>query len=144
MTDYDDVEKALISGAQGFFTDNSIALSNVAKENRDFDPTDKIEWFSLRFIPNEPEPVTAGLGGSDRMTGLFQIDFNVPEKTGLKRLTELEKLARAYFWGGKSITYGSAVVRIRKAGFNAGRIVSNFYRRSLTLTFYSDLTRSGA
>ena len=142
--DYDDIEKALITGAKGFFEDNSISLNNVAKENQDFDSTNKSEWFSLRFIPNDPEPLTAGTGGRDRMTGLFQIDFNVPVKTGLIRIRELEKLARAYFWGGRNITYGSAVVRIRKAGFNAGRPVGNFFRRSLTLTFYSDLTRSGA
>lgn len=144
MTDYDDIEKGLMELTTDFLTANSISHGDLETENSTFDAAGKSEWFSCHYIPNDPEPVTAGNGGIDRLTSIFQIDFNVPVKTGLKRLRTLEKLARSFFYGGKTKTYGSAVVKITKAGFSRGRTVGNFYRRSLTITFYSDLIRSGA
>ena len=144
MSNYDDVEKGLVEMVTEFLTANSMSVDNLSTENNEFDSDSKPEWYACRYIPNDPEAVTSGTGGLDRITGIFQLDFNVPVKTGLKRLRELERLARAYFWAGRSKTYGSAVVRLRKAGFSAGRTVGSFFRRPLTITFYSDLTRSGA
>ncbi|MCM8534226.1 MAG: DUF4128 domain-containing protein, partial [Lentisphaeraceae bacterium] len=132
MTVYSDVEKGLLQSIVAFLTANTIdSETQVQTENRDFDPSGNDLFIKLTYIPNRPEAVTAGTAGFDRLTGFYQIDFNIPLGEGVSRLRSLEDSARSYFWSGRSISYGSAVMTITRAGFNTGQTVNGFHRRSL-------------
>jgi hypothetical protein len=152
----ENVRKALVGAASDFLTtletistvaegDISglpiITVDSISWENRDFDPRARALWASVFFVPNTPESRTIGNGGYDDMTGFLQIDFNISAGKGIGILMEWERKARIFFHPGRSFSNGGQSALIVATGMGQGRIVQNYYRKSLTISFRSQLKR---
>ncbi len=137
-------------------TDSEVALLTAAKtlldaqgfgsatnwENDGFDPSGKTKWASVFFVPNQPEPVTLGQQGDDRQTGFLQIDFNIPQGKGSGQMRAWLNAARQTFVAGKSFTQNGQIVIVTTAGATQGRNVDNWFRKSVTIAFRTDLQRA--
>lgn len=104
-----DAEKALLIAAETFLEANGFT-GKISWENDGFDPSGKTQWASVFFVPNDPEPVTLGVQGSDRQTGFLQIDVNVPQNTGSAAMRDWQNAGRAEFVAGKSYRLDDVVV----------------------------------
>lgn len=136
-----DAEKALLTAAKTLLDAQGFA-SATKWENQDFDPSGKTKWASVFFVPNQPEPVTLGVQGDDRQTGFLQIDFNVPQGKGSGQMRTWTDAARQSFVAGKTFTENGQIVRITSAGTGQGRNVDNWFRKSVTIAFRTDLQRA--
>jgi hypothetical protein len=150
-------KKALMEAAKDFLTANSsinvvgeglitglptIPSGDIGWENRTFKPEGKNPWASVFYRPNNPTTRTVGQRGYDQLTGFVQIDFNIAPSKGSKILTEWEDKARIYFHPGRSFNYDGQGVIVTICGMSAGRHVENFYRKSLTVAFRSQIKRN--
>ena len=150
-------KKALIAAAKDFLVNNSsidtvgqgtisglptISADSISWENRTFKPEGKEPWASVTYNPVIPAGRTVGQRGYDQLTGFIQIDFNIAPSKGTKILTDWEEKGRIYFHSGRSFIYGGQSVIITSCGMSAGRHVENFYRKSLTVAFRSQIKRN--
>lgn len=136
-----DAEIALITAAKTFLEAQGFTGA-INWENAGFDPAGLTKWASVFFVPNTPEPVTLGVNGDDRQTGFLQIDLSIPQGTGSGVMRAWTDASRQTFVAGKTLTESGQIVRIISAGWTAGRNVDNWYRKSLTVAFRTDLQRA--
>jgi hypothetical protein len=136
-----DAQKALVAAAQSFLTAQGFASDSVNWENQNFDPAGKPKWASVFYVPNQPNAVSMGRQGLDRITGFLQIDFNVPQGSGDGAFHALVDAARLEFSAGKVYTRNGVAVIVESTGISQGRIIDNFFRKSLTIVFRADLQR---
>lgn len=138
-----DIRKIAMQAVVDLFTDNGVDLSElVAGENSRFNADGKDEWFRVFYSGGTPEPVTLGLGGSDRLEGFIQIDLNKEKNGGVKFFDTWLDLIRAKFFAGKSFTNGSSTLIIQSVGMSGGRVFENWFRKSITIAFRADLIRN--
>jgi hypothetical protein len=136
-----DSEKALLTAAKTFLEAQGFTGA-IKWENDGFDPSGKTKWASVFFVPNQPEPVTLGQQGDDRQTGFLQIDFNIPQGKGSGSMRVWTNAARQTFVAGKSFTENGQIVVIMSVGTGQGRNVDNWFRKSVTIAFRTDLQRA--
>ncbi len=150
------IRKALVEAAQDFLIANEtivtpmetfaglpiIPESSIAWENEKFSPRGKETWASVFYVPNVPDARTIGVGGFDSADGFMQIDFNVAPDSGEKAHMDWERKAEIYFHPGRSFFYAGHSVLVTSSGLSQGRHVENFYRKSLTVAFRSQLKRN--
>ncbi len=136
-----DAEKALLTAAKAFLDAQGFD-GNINWENDGFDPSGNSPWASVFFVPNQPDPVTLGVQGSDRQTGFLQIDFNISQGEGSGKMRTWTNAVRQTFVAGKSFTENGQIVIVSSVGYSAGRNVDNWYRKSVTIAFRTDLQRA--
>ena len=115
---------------------------DIAWENALFDPIGRELWASVFYVPNTPEGRTIGFEGADDLNGFVQIDLNVAPNTGDAALMAWEEKARIFFHAGRTFTHGGQSVLVLSCGMSQGQIVENFYRKSITIGFRSQLKRN--
>jgi len=135
------IEKALLTAANAFLVAQGFD-GKISAENIKFTPETDSEDASLFFVPNAPGVVTLGSGGRDRETGFLQIDLNIPLGTGTAEMRDWTDAAYVEFTAGKTYSESGQVVRILSCGENQGGNVDNWFRKSLTVAFRPDLTRT--
>lgn len=111
-------------------------------ENHKFDkPASPSMWAQVFFIPNDPTVWSLGSAGQDFGDGILQIDLNVPLLSGRKAVNDQFELIRSHFSAGVKFTHEGQVVTIRSCGRSAGRRVDGWYRVSITISWYSLISR---
>ena len=149
------VRGALIGAAKDFLINNSsidtdsgtivnlpvLDTSCIAWENVNFDKANKETWAKVFYVPNQPTGRTIGDKGYNELSGFMQIDFNVTTGKGEETLINWEKKAEIYFHAGRSFSKNGQGVIITSSGMGQGRIIGNFYRKSLTVAFRCDIKR---
>lgn len=98
-------------------------------------------WISLKLMPVSSRPATLGLGGEDEDKGLLQIDINVPEGTSDKTLILTADILKSFFTAGRSFTYNGVTVTITSRVLSKGRHADSWWRRSLTVSYYTRINR---
>jgi len=149
--------KALMAAAKDFLTENesitvvgegeitgfpTVPAASIDWENRKFPIGAKNPWCMVTYNPLSPTGRTIGQRGYDQLVGYVQIDFNIAPDKGTLILTEWEDKGRIYFHPGRVFTYSGQGVTITECGMSAGRHVENFYRKSLTVAFRSQIKRN--
>jgi len=139
-----DTQGAISAAVYDFLTAGSpsVAAADIAWENIHFDPAGKAVWARVSFVPNQPGVITLGSRGLDRGNGFFQIDLNIPTGTGDAVLRAWYDAARAYFIAGRVFTQSAQSVVILSCGETPGRVVDNWYRKSITVFYRSDFQRN--
>lgn len=142
-----DVEIALVSAVKDLLDENSVDTSSgvdglVQWENTLFDHETKKDWFKVTFSGGTPEPSTLGQGGRDTMIGFLQIDLNAAKNSGLSFFDTWFDKFRQRFYAGKVFTRNAQQVKILSVGMSGGRPFENFFTKSVTITFRSELTRN--
>lgn len=140
MRQHDACEQCLVRA----YTNASTGLP-TKYENIPFDkPVDDSPWAAVWYMPNTPVGVTAGEGGLDEITGIFQIDLNYPLNSGTKAARDMANKVMDAFPQGHNLMYNDAWVRPRQIGRTQGREVDGWWRVSVTVVWYSRLQRLGA
>ena len=139
-----DTQGAILAAVSDFLTAGSpsIAAADIAWENVHFDPAGLPVWARVSFVPNQPGVVTLGSQGLDRGNGFFQIDMNIPVGTGDATLRAWYELARAYFIAGRVFTQTGQSAIVLSCGETPGRMVDNWFRKSITVFYRSDFQRN--
>lgn len=136
----DNIETAL---RKAFLAAVPAAVENTSFENVAFDPSTKDTWFMFSYIPNQPRVATLGDAGTDEITGIVQIDFNIKSGRGKEGFATVEAALRGAFTAGKRFVESGVVVRIMSCGRNGnGRVVDGFYRYAFTIGFESRIPRN--
>lgn len=149
------VRSALVKGCIDFFAATQIVtdeatflnlptvniVTNVAWENRSFDPSNKSFWCSFYYLPNIPDVRTIGQKGFDEIDGFIQIDFNIPKDSGEGLLPQWEDKVRKFFHAGRVFSHEGQYVIVTSAGMSQGRHVDSSFRKSATIYFKSQLQR---
>jgi hypothetical protein len=133
------VKSALV---QAFTSGNPFfPLAQIQFENVSFvPPTDK-PWAALWFIPNQRTVATLGSIGTDRVTGVFQIDLNYPLNNGDKDVSDKATAITSLLKVGYRAVYSGVEVVIASCGRSPGKVVGSFFRVSVTIAFYADINR---
>lgn len=138
-----DVRKALVQAVKSLLDTYPLETTGkVAWENTKFNADDLDSWFRVSFEPTTPTPVTLGLGGRDRQSGFIQIDLNTGQDDGVQFFDIWGDRIRQTFVAGKAFTSGTATVTIQTVGMSGGRVFESWFRKSVTITFRTDLTRN--
>lgn len=135
------IKKALVTAGKAFLEAQGFTGA-IHWENRVFDPSGLQKWASIFHAPSRPSVVSLGSGGLDRETGFLQIDFNIPQNTGDGAINVWADAAREEFIAGKSYTFSGQPVTVINTGISAGRNVDSWYKKSLTIAYRADLTRT--
>ena len=110
-------------------------------ENAVFTKPTNSKWARLWFIPNQPVPNTLGTSGEDEATGILQIDLNYPRNTGTREsIADFEEI-RAAFPAGNAYTRDGQTVQALNCGRSQGRLVDNWYRVSITISWWALIPR---
>ena len=150
-----DVRAALITACKNFLevdtsinTDSGLVTGlpvlppeNISYENRLFNPRSKGVFASVFYLPNTPTVRTVGDCGFNELTGVVQIDINIPQHAGEKILIDWERKAEIYFHTGRVFTNSGQTVIIINSAFTGARKKENFYKKSLSVAFRSDIKR---
>lgn len=134
-----EVNSALVKGYQALGLTVPVAFETVS-----FTPPPSGEYAELFNLPSDLAPVTLGDSGMDRYNGIFQINFNVPEKGGSGKLHDWADLTRQYFKAGKTLVHNTQKVHIqravpssiRKSDKTAGWVIS------MSVYWYADMSRA--
>jgi hypothetical protein len=83
---------------------NGLEPANAALPNKPFTPPSSKQFFSIAFLPNEPEPAAMGTEAENRWNGILQIDICTPlgkgEDEANAKYNALAKLfARGKYFG---------------------------------------------
>lgn len=111
-------------------------------ENKVFNvPSAAPLWIRTTNLPAGDDPVTLGTNGENELTGIFQLDANVPLNSGEKRLQETLDIFRSFFTPGKSLAYNGVTVVVRGFKTSPARQVDSWHRRSASITYYARIQR---
>lgn len=99
-------------------------------------------WVELYAIPGESIPATLGDKGTDHNPGIVQVDINVPLSEGSGNLLKLADFIASALPAGKGLVYTGGVVKIERVSLSPGRGVGGFYKRSLSVYYYSRTPRN--
>ena len=129
------INAALVTAYQSAYPSVPTAYEGVA-----FTPPNG-KWAQVFNLLSAADPVTLGKGGEDEVSGVFQIDINVPEGSGTSTLlTDMDTL-KSSFVAGKWLAYQGQNVLIRKADPSAIRRIDGWLRISLSVYYTSRQTR---
>lgn len=149
------IRSALITAAKDFLTANAsidtesgtvtglptMAAGNIEWENRGDEVGNQGIWAKVTLIPAGTTGATVGKGGFDEESGIMQIDINVPQKTGEYDLIQWHTKSRVFFHGGRTFTFDGHSVLVRSTEISQGRVVEGFFRKSISITYKSNLKR---
>jgi hypothetical protein len=132
-----DIEPALIQAYQGA----DLGLP-TGYENQEFkDKPGQDPWASFHYLPNNPDGGSLGDSGYDDVTGIIQIDINIPENAGRNNLNSYVELLRTRFKKGSIHSYNNQTVSIKSCGRGRGKVVDGFYRVPVTIYWSAQVQR---
>jgi hypothetical protein len=112
-------------------------LLNVDLTNVPFTPPADRRFFSLSFLPNNPEPSGLGINAGNTWTGVFQIDVMVPIGAGMAEISAKYDWICRLFSRGKTFDE----VMILRTYRAAEGPETDFYRTVIRVEFRADLTK---
>lgn len=129
---------ACVSALENISFPNVIVYENQEYKVSQIGPT----WLQFFFAPNDPEVNTLGSLGNDRYRGFFQLDINTQPGDGEAETFSKYAAMRAVFFAGKELQYNGTSVLITSCGLSQGRRVDEYYRKSITVFWQTDITRT--
>lgn len=106
----------------------------ISWENQGLDQDNEI-YLAQFLLPAETIAVGIGEGGSDVLTGIYQVTVNVPKGTGKAAyLAETEKV-KARFPRSSTIDYSGTRIVIHKVWSNSAIEDENYYRVPISIRY---------
>lgn len=105
-------------------------------------PSDCPLWIKLALLPVDDAPVSYGTTGENELTGILQLDVNVPKNAGEQRLQETLDNLRSFFTPGKPLVYSGVTVNVKRFVTSPSRQVDSWHRRSASVYYYARIKRN--
>ncbi len=121
-----------------------VSASDVAFQNKYFDPKKKDLYYACYFVPVLAESTGKTLNSSDEQRGFFQVSIFVKSNSANYDNIQLEKadLISAAFRDTTTISYNGFTVDILETTTNQGFIDEPWFRRDLTINYVTFTTRT--
>ena len=133
MSILSDINAALVSAYR------AIGLNlPTAYEVKDFTPPASAPYARIYNFPADKFVGSLGTGGTDLVTGFFQISFFVPENDGTGRILGYADSALDYFQNGRRFSYNGKEVRIIRGEMSPLQKSSTSAHYAIALSFYWD------
>lgn len=110
----------------------------TAYELRDFTPPASSMWASVYNAPAARSVHSLGSGGTDNITGFFQISVYIPENRGTAEILGALDKIHEYFKPGRRFTYQGQEVRIRRLSLTPAQRVADSASSRANVTIYWD------
>ena len=130
---YLDTKQALI---QQLLT-ASIATSDVAFENKTFDPKNKTLWYAVYFIPATTESAGKTLASGDEQRGIFQISIFVPLNQNdydNAQLAAIDSILSVFQYSTTTV-YNNQRVDILESTVNNGIENESWFKRDISVNY---------
>lgn len=122
---------------------SGVSVSDVAFENKKFNPKNKSLWLAAYYIPATSEMMGKSTSDKDEERGLYQVSVFVPlnsnncDNTQLQAIDEL----KAAFRYNTQIVYNDQTISILSSETNAGVESEAWLQRDLTINFLTFTNR---
>lgn len=136
---YLDTKQALI---QQLLT-ASISASDIAFENKNFDPSSKPIWYSAYFIPATTEMMGKTQTSSDEQRGIFQVSVFVKLNSTTfdnAQLTAIDNVLSVFKYNAKTV-YNTQTVSILDSTVNNGIETESWFQRDISINYLTFSTR---
>jgi len=122
-------------------TITNITTSDIAYDNRDFDPTGKNYWLSAYLVPADSQPLGKSIDDPNSDTGFFQVSVYV--KTGNYDVAQLEIIdsVLSEFKNSSVATYQDQDVCILNSTVNQGALSGGWWKRDITINYLTQSNR---
>lgn len=119
------------------------SFTKIERENVEIDPSGQTKVARLLFGPARPSVLELGPSGSNRHTGILQINLDYRNGSGDSTAqADADAVAAAFPVGSNVISSGGQGVTIYSAGRDGfGRLVDGWWRVSVTVEWEAILRR---
>ena len=136
---YLDTKQALI---QQLLT-AGINPSDIAFENKNFDPKNKSLWYSAYFIPASTDMMGKTQMSSDEHRGIFQVSVFVKLNSTTfdnTQLTAIDSVLSVFKYNTKTV-YNTQTVSILSSTVNNGVETESWFQRDISINYLTFSTR---
>lgn len=112
----------------------------TAYENREYRHPDAQPWARVINLWSDNQPVSLGIDGHDRFSGIFQIDIFTPENTSTGLMLSYADKVIGYFTAGTRYTLNGHTVMVRRCRPSPMRRDPEFGYMVMSLSVYWEAT----
>lgn len=122
---------------------SGVSVSDVAFENKKFNPKNKGLWLAAYYIPATSEMMGKSDNDRDEERGLYQISVFVPLNSASYDNAQLQAIdeLKASFRYNTQLVYNDQTVSILSSETNAGVESEAWFQRDLTINFLTFTNR---
>lgn len=114
---------------------------DIATENVTFKPMDGSAYLAAFRLPLPVTQATLGDNGEDLHSGIYQININYPQDSGMTVLYDKADAINLVFKSGATFTSGTTKVRIKNVSVERVIVSGGFATLPLTIEYYTFLER---
>ena len=137
MTTFINIKKALDNALMS----NDFGGLTAVLENIDYDTTTDQPFLSAFLLPGQPEQIGLGDNGTDRHTGIYQIDINYKTHRGVMNHMVIADEINTVFKSGADLVWDGVCVRIESTGITPIRTGNGWAVMSVSIDWYSTTQR---
>lgn len=113
------------------------ALPAIAWPNTSFKPTVGELWLRPTILPAESFPASIGIYGTNRLSGVYQIDIFSPLDAGRRPSVQMVDDIIEHFSRGLTIEVDNLVVHIEESWPSASNAEETWYHTPVNVNWYS-------
>ena len=128
---------------QQLLTVSGISSSDIAFENKNFDPKNKSLWYAAYFIPATTETLGKTFASSDEQRGIFQVSVFIKLNSNTfdnDQLSEIDNILSAFRYSMETV-YNSQTVTILESTANNGVETESWFQRDISINYITFSTR---
>jgi hypothetical protein len=139
---YFKTKQALITQLLGASIPN-ITSSDIAFENKDFDPANKSLWLACYFIPATTDSMGKTSASSDEQRGVFQVSVFTSLNNNdydNAQLQTIDSILSAFQYNSSTV-YNNQKVDILESTVNNGTENESWFKRDISINYLTFSTR---
>jgi len=139
---YFKTKQALITQLLGASIPN-ITSSDIAFENKDFDPANKSLWLACYFIPATADSMGKTSASSDEQRGVFQVSVFTSLNNNdydNAQLQTIDSVLSAFQYNSSTV-YNNQKVDILESTVNNGTENESWFKRDISINYLTFSTR---
>ena len=137
---YLDTKQALLTKLLGAAI---VPDTDIAFENKSFDPANKDKWLATYFIPATEETMGKTVASSDEQRGIFQVSVFVKKNainSSNNQLSLIDDIKAAFTYSDTTV-YNGQQVDILEATVNNGFETESYFQRDISINYLTFSTR---
>ena len=128
---------------QQLLTVSGISSSDIAFENKNFDPSGKALWYSAYFIPATTDMMGKTQTSSDEQRGIFQVSVFIKLNSTTfdnDQLSAIDDILSVFKYNTETV-YNTQTVSILSSTVNNGVETESWFQRDISINYLTFSTR---
>jgi hypothetical protein len=120
-----------------------VNLSDVAFENKNFNPTGKSLWYAAYYIPATTEATGKTLSSSDEQRGIFQVSVFCSANSSTydnEQLQAIDNVLTAFRYN-QQLVYNNQTVSTLDSNVNSGIESESWFKRDISINYLTFSTK---